>query len=451
MVKNLPAMQETWILSPGQEYPLEKEMATHSSILAWRIPCPWGCKELDMTEWLSLSLSRTFLCYWDVKSGSSETKSNKDTKFFVKTVAAQPLQRTRVSLELSAPLSPSLSPPLRREVPGGLGGLTAPLFPAANLSNDFFTQIYPALALLSGPPPSYEQFKKQARNKQTKCRNIRDFHSSKRDWDSKSLVSNQSTLSLLLTFGDTAERGLQNLEKDPTLPQSSVQPARLQLRFPDCSFQCSVISGPAHPCSKDSVAQPLCQRFSLLPYLHFTLYPPKSHYLSICETQRMLSQPLSPNRFPQIGPPAQLLKIIGIIVLRGLSQSMWPATTMHHNLGDLNHGNLLLTALEAGKSKVKMPADSVLGEGPSPDLQMVAFLWCAHREAKRERALFSPPLLPTALIPLCPVPPPPRPDLIYLPTASLQNTITLWVRVSIYEFAKKQIFSPKQDLKLKKV
>ena len=38
MVKNLPAMQETWIQSLGQEDPLEKEMATHSSILAWRIP-----------------------------------------------------------------------------------------------------------------------------------------------------------------------------------------------------------------------------------------------------------------------------------------------------------------------------------------------------------------------------------------------------------------------------
>ena len=40
-VKNLPAMQEmqeTWVLSLGQEDPLEKEMATHSSILAWRIP-----------------------------------------------------------------------------------------------------------------------------------------------------------------------------------------------------------------------------------------------------------------------------------------------------------------------------------------------------------------------------------------------------------------------------
>ena len=38
MVNNLPAMQETWVQSLGQEDPLEKGMATHSSILAWRIP-----------------------------------------------------------------------------------------------------------------------------------------------------------------------------------------------------------------------------------------------------------------------------------------------------------------------------------------------------------------------------------------------------------------------------
>ena len=38
MVKNLPAMQETCVQSLGQEDPLEKGMATHSSILAWRIP-----------------------------------------------------------------------------------------------------------------------------------------------------------------------------------------------------------------------------------------------------------------------------------------------------------------------------------------------------------------------------------------------------------------------------
>ena len=38
MVKNLPAMQETWDQSLGQEDPLKKGMATHSSILVWRIP-----------------------------------------------------------------------------------------------------------------------------------------------------------------------------------------------------------------------------------------------------------------------------------------------------------------------------------------------------------------------------------------------------------------------------
>ena len=37
-LKRLPAMKETWVRSLGQEDPLEKEMATHSSILAWRIP-----------------------------------------------------------------------------------------------------------------------------------------------------------------------------------------------------------------------------------------------------------------------------------------------------------------------------------------------------------------------------------------------------------------------------
>ena len=38
MVKNLPAMQETWVQSLGWEEPLEEGVATHSSILAWRIP-----------------------------------------------------------------------------------------------------------------------------------------------------------------------------------------------------------------------------------------------------------------------------------------------------------------------------------------------------------------------------------------------------------------------------
>ena len=58
MVKRLPTMRETWVLSLGREDPLEKEMATHSSIHAWKIP--WteepgglqfmGSQESDMTE-----------------------------------------------------------------------------------------------------------------------------------------------------------------------------------------------------------------------------------------------------------------------------------------------------------------------------------------------------------------------------------------------------------------
>ena len=61
MVKNLPTMRETLVLSLCQEKPLEEGMATHSSILAWRIPwteepsrLQWGHKELDVTERLTL-------------------------------------------------------------------------------------------------------------------------------------------------------------------------------------------------------------------------------------------------------------------------------------------------------------------------------------------------------------------------------------------------------------
>ena len=61
-VKNLPAMQETWVRYLGWEDTLEKETATQSSILARRIHgqrslagySPWSCKESDTTEWLAL-------------------------------------------------------------------------------------------------------------------------------------------------------------------------------------------------------------------------------------------------------------------------------------------------------------------------------------------------------------------------------------------------------------
>ena len=53
VVKNLPAMQGTRVRSLGQDDPLEKEMGTHSCILAWEIPWteePGGHKESDITE-----------------------------------------------------------------------------------------------------------------------------------------------------------------------------------------------------------------------------------------------------------------------------------------------------------------------------------------------------------------------------------------------------------------
>ena len=53
MVKNLPAVWETGVQSPGQEDPLEKGMATHSSILAWSIPwrqAPGGLQSIGLQK-----------------------------------------------------------------------------------------------------------------------------------------------------------------------------------------------------------------------------------------------------------------------------------------------------------------------------------------------------------------------------------------------------------------
>ena len=70
-VKNFPAMQETqqtWVRSLGQEDPLEEEMATLSSILAWKISSrilvgynPGGRKESDMTEYTGALIR----CWWE--------------------------------------------------------------------------------------------------------------------------------------------------------------------------------------------------------------------------------------------------------------------------------------------------------------------------------------------------------------------------------------------------
>ena len=57
-VKNLTATQETWVRSLGREDPLEKEMATHSRILAWRIPWteePGGLRSMDSQSWTGQS------------------------------------------------------------------------------------------------------------------------------------------------------------------------------------------------------------------------------------------------------------------------------------------------------------------------------------------------------------------------------------------------------------
>ena len=58
MVKNLPAMQKTWVQSLGKDDPLEKEMATYSSILAWEIS--W------QKSWTKLGKTRTTTTRFDI-------------------------------------------------------------------------------------------------------------------------------------------------------------------------------------------------------------------------------------------------------------------------------------------------------------------------------------------------------------------------------------------------
>ena len=75
-LKNPPAMQETWVQHLGQEDPLEKGTATHSSILAWRIHgqrnlvgySPWGHKESRHNWWLThiFSIHLTITTYLNV-------------------------------------------------------------------------------------------------------------------------------------------------------------------------------------------------------------------------------------------------------------------------------------------------------------------------------------------------------------------------------------------------
>ena len=73
LVKNPATMQETWVRFLGWEDPLEKEKATQSSILAWRIP--WGLKESDTTEQLSLTHST---CHIQIDAGTVSDSMTSD-------------------------------------------------------------------------------------------------------------------------------------------------------------------------------------------------------------------------------------------------------------------------------------------------------------------------------------------------------------------------------------
>ena len=79
LVKHLPTTQETWVQSLGQEDLLEKEMATHSSSLAWKIPdggtwlgySPWSRKESETTERL-YSLIANFIAIFIPDQGTQQ-------------------------------------------------------------------------------------------------------------------------------------------------------------------------------------------------------------------------------------------------------------------------------------------------------------------------------------------------------------------------------------------
>ena len=66
MVKNLPAVQETWVRSLGQEDPLEKETAAHSSVLAWEIPWteePGRLQSMGSQESTERPSAQTLICF----------------------------------------------------------------------------------------------------------------------------------------------------------------------------------------------------------------------------------------------------------------------------------------------------------------------------------------------------------------------------------------------------
>ena len=78
IVKNLPAMQETGVRSLGQKNPLEKEMATHSSILAWRIAWteePGGLRSMELQESDCATLTLHFKLMYPLEWGRATHSS----------------------------------------------------------------------------------------------------------------------------------------------------------------------------------------------------------------------------------------------------------------------------------------------------------------------------------------------------------------------------------------
>ena len=73
-VKNLPTMQETWVQSPGREDPLEKEMATHSSILAWEIP--WIEEPGGATVRGVATITAPLFLHWGSSAAESPTSTD---------------------------------------------------------------------------------------------------------------------------------------------------------------------------------------------------------------------------------------------------------------------------------------------------------------------------------------------------------------------------------------
>ena len=137
--------------------------------------------------------------------------------------------------------------------------------------------------------------------------------------------------------------------------------------------------------------------------------------------------------------------MLAIIFYFGIVLVCQAAITKYHRLNGLNNKNLFLTVLETGKSKIKGPTDSVLGESFLPGLQRAAISLCAHmtfsfcalrqREREREWTLVSLPLLIRILIPYyrsSTFMTSSKPN--YFPKASLPDAITWGNRVSTYGF-----------------